>query len=519
MKEEELKSIIITGASGFVGRHLLEIAKEEYNIYAFARKNQARTGVPQHANINWMLVDIARKDDLADVIDYIKNKDEIEFIIHLAAYYDFGNEPNPEYERTNVNGTRMLLEHARELGIKRFIFASSIAASEFPRSEGPMTEKTPLDATFPYAKSKKTGEEILQEYSNHFPCVSVRFAAVFSDWCEYGPLYMFIKTWFTSRLKSHIIAGKGTTAVPYIHVKCVARMMMQIMEQTDSLKQFDVFIASPFGTTSHNELFRMSTQLYFSQARNPFHIPKVVAQFGVCFLDILGRISGSRPFERPWMIKYIDTEMVADSSYTCETLNWRPHYRRRIERRLIYLITHMKSFPAQWQRMNILALHSSEKEFDRPNLKVVQAMKTYQNEIIEKIISHFLDPGNAAKFKAYQSLNDPIKVKWYIEIVFNLLLTTVHSGDRFPLVNYACNLSNMRYNEGVSVSELCNAFKATGDIIAFELLSRSEIQGLEMLVHDSIQLTMQLTMDAAEDTYESLTAMRKPNSPGNPEKH
>ena len=56
--------IIVTGASGFVGRHLLDEVKECFHIDAFARRSQARCGAPVHPNINWTQVDIAELEPL-----------------------------------------------------------------------------------------------------------------------------------------------------------------------------------------------------------------------------------------------------------------------------------------------------------------------------------------------------------------------------------------------------------------------------------------------------------------------
>ena len=62
-----LPRIVITGASGFVGRHLLEALKGRYEIYGIARRSQSRCGAPEHANIHWHQVDIANADRLEAV--------------------------------------------------------------------------------------------------------------------------------------------------------------------------------------------------------------------------------------------------------------------------------------------------------------------------------------------------------------------------------------------------------------------------------------------------------------------
>lgn len=193
------RTVLITGATGFVGRHFLDNIKDEYKVYALARRSRIVTHIPYHKNVQWLQCDIANKSRLNEVKKFLVEHGGIDYIFHLAAYYDFTYKDNPEYDRTNVEGTKNILELAKDLDVKRFVFISSLAACEFPQEGEVITEKSPPDATFAYARSKKIGEELTQEYSNYFPCTIIRLAAVFSDWCEYAPLYKFLTTWLSKK--------------------------------------------------------------------------------------------------------------------------------------------------------------------------------------------------------------------------------------------------------------------------------------------------------------------------------
>ena len=78
----------------------------------------------------------------------------------------------------------------------------------FPKDGEVIDEHTPVDADFPYAVTKKKAEELVKSHSQYFPCSIVRFAAVYSDWCEYGPLYMFLQTWFSKGMEQYDIRWK-----------------------------------------------------------------------------------------------------------------------------------------------------------------------------------------------------------------------------------------------------------------------------------------------------------------------
>ncbi len=214
-----LPVMIVTGASGFIGRHVLESFKYEFYIYAIARRAQRAVGVENHENINWIRLDIGEEEMVAETFERIREKGGADFLIHLAGYYDFTNKNHPEYLRTNINGTKLILKYAQRLNLKRFIFASSLTVSEFGKNGPVLNEKSAANANFPYALSKKEGERIVHKYGKKFPCTVIRCAAIFSDWCEYGPLYVLLSMWLSQRWDSNILTGKGEAAIPYFHTR------------------------------------------------------------------------------------------------------------------------------------------------------------------------------------------------------------------------------------------------------------------------------------------------------------
>ena len=82
---------------------------------------------------------------------------KIDYVIHLAAYYHFGNDWNSEYEETNIHGTENIINAAINYRVQRIIFTSSIAAMEPPQHGYSLNEKliytdfltrSPLQKTF-----------------------------------------------------------------------------------------------------------------------------------------------------------------------------------------------------------------------------------------------------------------------------------------------------------------------------------------------------------------------------------
>lgn len=113
--------ILITGASGFIGSHLVEhFHRKGWTVIAVVRSTppQAIEGVLYY---HWDIAKQPGEDMLAGV----------DHLVHCA-YVKFDN--NKDADRINIEGTKRLLELSRRSGVKRNIFLSSMSAGENARS-------------------------------------------------------------------------------------------------------------------------------------------------------------------------------------------------------------------------------------------------------------------------------------------------------------------------------------------------------------------------------------------------
>jgi len=345
-------AIVVTGASGFLGRHLLGALRPDRRVVAIDRLSQGEAEIAEHPNLRWYQIDLADAVALRDVFGEIRRWGGARALVHLAAYYDCTGEPNPEYERTNVRATRLVLENSKDLGLRRFIFSSSIAACPFSSPGHPITEDTPPDGKHVYAVSKRAGEEMLREHAAYFPTCSVRFAALFSDWCQYPPLYSFLETWLSERWKGRILGGRGESAIPFLHVRDATDFVLRLLERLDDLEREEVLLASTDGATSHNQLYETAIACHFGEKRQAIRVPRWLCGPGIRTLDLAGRLLGDRPFERPWMARYVDRSLEIDASRTRQKLGWSPRSSLGILERIPFMIEHRGADPVQWHGRN-----------------------------------------------------------------------------------------------------------------------------------------------------------------------
>ncbi len=506
-RSSNLPVLIVTGASGFIGRYLLPSFYNDYYIYALARSSQKYAGIKMHKNINWVRVDIGEKESVEKVFTDIAQNGGADYVIHLAGYYDFDGKDNKEYERTNINGTNYILESSKMLNIKRFIFASSLTVTQFKEPGLIINEQSPCDASFNYAVSKKKGEELVKKYSDDFPVAIIRLAAIYSDWCEYGPLYYFLKTWLEKNWRSNILAGKGESAVPYLHVKNLNTLFYKIILNTKKLPECDIYIASPDGCISQKKLYDIAVRYNLGRQKKPLFFPKWFSYLGVLFLDRAGSIIGKRPFERPWMIQYVDLKLNVNASYTHKKLNWDLRPRFDIRRRLLFLIEHMKSAPYEWHRKNLESIDRRKRI--NPNLKIYDAMRAVEEPVTAQILDAMYSDEYNTRFKKYRALKFDIH-KERIVFIYSMIKTAVRTGDRIHILSYARNLASERYKEGFDVSEVSDAVQMVGDYIVKTLIKLPELTELpesldmDQRIYDGITLTIQLIVDELEDSFDRL---------------
>ena len=491
-----LPALIVTGASGFVGRHLLDELKDECRIFGIARRSQRECGAPVHPNIAWMQVDVGDREGLARTFREIASAGGARILIHLAAYYDFFGTDHPEYRRTNVEGTKNVLELAKGLGLERFVFASSVAACAFPRPEGAITEATPADGPHVYAWSKRQGEDLIQAHRGSIPSCIVRFGAVYSDWCEYPPLYMFLNTWLGKSWKARILAGKGLTAIPYVHVRDVVSFFRKLFANHRNLAPAETLIASTSGCSSHHLLQYLATRHYFGAPRKAVYLPALVCGAGIVMMNGWGRVVGELPFERPWMRHYIDTELVVDNARTISRLGWSASPRNRIERRVPYMIERLKSDPATWRVRNEAAMRRQPL---RPDLRIYKALAPLEDHVISAV-NGAIRSSSGDDLKSFRAM-DPEELGWFVRLLYRLLLSSVQSSDRMLIQSYLEVTGISRFRAGFTAHEFVSFLDRLKDTILAALATTDELMDLGQELHDRITMPIEFGKDEIEEQY------------------
>jgi len=499
-----LPTLVVTGSSGFLGRHLLDTHKERYRIVGLARRSQARSGAPVHSNIEWHQVDIGDREALERVFREIRERGGAQYLVHLAAHYDFTGVEHPEYWRTNVDGLRNVLDLSRNLGLRRFVFSSSVAACRMPGPGEVVDETTSAAGDHVYAKTKRMGEAMVQEYSDAFPSSIVRFAALFSDWCEYAPLFMFLSTWLSTAWNARVLGGRGRSAIPYLHVLDAVSFVDTVIRKAAALEPGSVLNASPDGAVSHAELFAAATAYQFGNARRPVFMPKFLCGPGMTARMLAGKLTGEVPFERPWMARYIDTSLTVDARRSRAILSWAPRERLEIVRRIPFLLENRRSDLEQWLRRNRAAMKQVEM---RPNLKIHRLLEKHESGIVESFTQSTMAPNAPPELARYRGQSVE-QQQWHHRLVLRQLMNAVRLRDRSGFMAYCRDLAEYRARQGFSADEVEHAFEELNRICILTLGFDDDSLDVRPYLDQEITTTLRFGCDQVQETYEMLEAVR-----------
>jgi UDP-glucose 4-epimerase len=212
---------IITGGGGFIGSHLAErLVKLKHKVVIIDNFSIGRLKNLKNIKDKIRIInkDITNEKDISK---YFKGADNV---FHLAALADIvPSIENPKlYFETNVKGTLNVLNCSVENKVKRFIYIASSSCYGIPKKY-PTPETSDILPQYPYALTKRMGEELVLHYANvyNLNSTSLRFFNVYGPRARtsgtYGAVFgVFLAQKFSGNPLTVVGNGKQTRDFTYV---------------------------------------------------------------------------------------------------------------------------------------------------------------------------------------------------------------------------------------------------------------------------------------------------------------
>ncbi len=302
---------LVTGASGFIGKHLVRTLSEQGRDVRCLVRKTSDTQYLDDLGVELFYGDLLDKDSLKDIAK------DINIVYHLAG--QIHSTYSRDFYKVNFDGTRNLVEECLPKKIERFVFLSSIAAVGPNRKRGILLdEQSPCKPLDPYGRSKLQAEQLLiQSLEKYlFPVVIIRAPTV------YGPLgkSIILKKILDKIHSGHfIMLGNGNNLRSMCYIDNLIQGLIAAERSNNSVGE--IYFISDERAYTYNEIFQKIIE-QFETTLKETHLPRLLGR--VCGLAFkLLSMTGiySLPLYMAW---HMVLDMACDIKKAKKSLNYKP---------------------------------------------------------------------------------------------------------------------------------------------------------------------------------------------------
>ena len=240
--------ILITGGAGFIGSHLVEqLLKKKHHISVIDNLSTGRIqNLEEFKNkINFYRYDLSKKGKWQNILK------KIDVVFHLAALADIvPSIQNPDkYFQSNVVATKNLVETCIKYKVRKIIYSASSSCYGIPKKY-PTSENEKIDPQYPYALTKRLGEEILLHYGKIYKIkiLSLRLFNVYGTKSRtsgtYGAMFgVFLKQKLSNSPLT--VVGSGNQSRDFTYVTDVVNAFIKCIKYNGKNKIFNIGTGKP----------------------------------------------------------------------------------------------------------------------------------------------------------------------------------------------------------------------------------------------------------------------------------
>lgn len=247
-------NVLVTGGAGFIGSHTVDqLLSSDHNVTVIDNLSTGRIENLSHVQNEVRFIEA----DIGETGNWSEAFENIDWCIHLAALADIvPSIQNPQdYFHSIVIGTFNVLEAAKSSSVKRFIYSASSSCYGLPDIH-PTPEDSKIDPQYPYALTKRIGEEMVLHYCKIYKlaALSLRFFNVYGTRSRTSGTYGAVFGVFLAQKLANeplTVVGDGMQTRDFTYVTDVAEA---IIKGASSSLAGEIFNVGSEKTVSINQL-------------------------------------------------------------------------------------------------------------------------------------------------------------------------------------------------------------------------------------------------------------------------
>ena len=301
------KSVVITGANGFVGRALCEtLLSDGWKVKGLVRSVESEAFLPDNVE-SCIVADMDNVESLTAALEGYSN------IVHLAAkVHDMVSSDIEAYRHVNTAGTKNLANAAVKAGVNKFIYISTIKVNGEKTHDNPFKYSDSADPQDPYSISKYEAECVLHdiEKESSLDVTIIRPPLVYGPMVK-GNLSVLMK-WIDKGVLLPLAKIKNSRSL--LNIANFTDFIRCCLENSESAGK--TFLLSDDHDVSTSELISDMAHSMDRPVRL-FYMPRFMVY--VLFLLLGKRSAFDRLFD----------SLTVNISYTKKTMGWKPQYSYR----------------------------------------------------------------------------------------------------------------------------------------------------------------------------------------------
>jgi nucleoside-diphosphate-sugar epimerase len=306
-------SVLVTGATGFIGSHLVDTLLE--------RGCKVHCVVRETSNLQWLDTSrvILHTGDLHQPETYQDSLNEVDYVFHCAGITRANNRHDYLHNnaRVCIPFYRSCVEHGKQ--IKGVVHVSSLAAVGPTPSGQKVDEDAPCHPLTYYGKSKLMGEEIALGYASELPMVILRPPVVYG-----GREVNFFSYLKAIKWRMAIKIGTAPRTLSLIHAQDLADAMIRAVEAPDPNR--NVFFITDGNTYSWDDVANAAMKALEVRAQTVI-IPVSLMGFAAMISEFLARMGNQTPLlDRQRMIDLRQSSWTASPERFYEHYSFQPRF-------------------------------------------------------------------------------------------------------------------------------------------------------------------------------------------------